>query len=133
LTSVPLDVLVAWCERKPSERYAVVASVIPWSQSQEDRPSQSVWSAAALAVLDKAPDRIAVLKQFVRRFRPMSWSGSRAAAMETRLPLLRQLELHVDPAIAAFAKAEGALFKKEIDRERERETQDDKANDERFE
>jgi hypothetical protein len=133
LASVPLDVLVAWCERKRSERYPVVASVIPWFQGQEDQPSQSVWSAAALALLDKAPDRIAVLRQFVRRFRPMSWSGSRAATMETRLPLLRQLESHADSAVAAFAKAEEALFKKEIDQERERETQDDKANDERFE
>jgi hypothetical protein len=133
LACVPLDVLVAWCERKPSERYAFVASVIPIFEGQQDQLLPSVWSAAALAILDKAPDRVAALRQFVCRFRPRSWSGSRAAAMETRLPLLRQLETHPDPDVAAFAKADGARLRKEIDNERERETKDDKENDERFE
>jgi hypothetical protein len=133
LACVPLDALVAWCERKPSERYPLAASVIPIFTGQQDQPSPSVWSAAALAILDKAPDRVAALRQFVCRFRPRSWSGSRAAAMETRLPLLRQLETHADPDVATFAKADGARLRKEIDQERERETKDDKANDERFE
>ena len=133
LACIPLDVLVAWCERKPSERYPLVASVIPVFEGQQDQPSPSVWSAAALAILDKAPDRVAALRQFVCRFRPRNWSGSRAAAMETRLPLLRQLETHADPDVAAFAKADGARLRKEIDQEREQETKDDKANDERFE
>jgi hypothetical protein len=133
LASVPLDVLVAWCERKPRERYPLMAKVMPFFEGQTDQPSECSWSATALAILDQAPDRVTTLRQFVCRFRPMSWSGSRAAVMETRLPLLRQLESHADPALVAFAKAEGARFKKEIDRERERETQEDKANDERFE
>jgi hypothetical protein len=133
LASAPVDVLVAWCDRKPSERYPVMASVIPIFGGQEDQSARFGWSAAALAVLDKAPDRVAALKQLVRRFRPMTWSGSRAAVMETRLPLLDHLELHADAAVAAFAKAEGKRLKKEIDQERERETKDDKANDERFE
>jgi hypothetical protein len=46
---------------------------------------------------------------------------------------LRQLETHADPDVATFAKADGARLRKEIDQERERETKDDKANDERFE
>jgi hypothetical protein len=133
LACVPVDVLVAWCERKPSERYPLAASVIPIFTGQQDHPSPSVWSAAALAILDKAPDRVAALRHFVCRFRPRSWSGSGAAAMETRLPLLRQLETHADPDVATFAKADGARLRKEIDQERERETKDDKANDERFE
>jgi hypothetical protein len=133
LALVPLDVLVTWCDRKPNEHYPFMASVIPVFEGKQDQPSPLGWSAAALAILDKAPDRVAALRQFVGRFRPRSWSGSRAAAMETRLPLLRQLETHADSDVATFAKADGARLRKEIDQERERETKDDKANDERFE
>jgi hypothetical protein len=89
--------------------------------------------SSALVILDNAPDRVAALRQFVYRSRPRSWSGSRAAAMGTRLPLLRQLYAHPDPDVAAFAKADGARLRIEIDREREQETKDDKANDGRFE
>jgi hypothetical protein len=133
LALVPLDVLVTWCDRKPNDRYPLMASVIPVFEGKQDQPSPLGWSAAALAILDKAPDRAAALRQFVCRFRPRSWSGSRAAAMETRLPLLRQLETHADADVATFAKVDGARLRKEIDQERERETKDDKANDERFE
>jgi hypothetical protein len=52
------------------------------------------WSSTAQAVLDRAPDRLAVLKQYVRRFRPRIFSGSLAAAMEAPLPSLRALEAH---------------------------------------
>jgi hypothetical protein len=52
--------------------------------------------------------------------------------MERRLPLLRELETHADPAIAALAKADGALLQSEIQRQRERE-REDRASDERFE
>jgi hypothetical protein len=41
--------------------------------------------------------------------------------------------MHADPDVAAFAKADGARLRIEIDREREQETKDDKANDEWFE
>jgi hypothetical protein len=133
LVCVSSDVLVAWCERKPSERYPLMAGVVPVFEGQQDQPLPLGWSAAALAILDKAPDRVAALRQFVFRFRPRTWSGSRAAVMETRLPLLRQLETHADAEVAAFAKADGLRLWKEIDQERARETRDDKESDERFE
>jgi hypothetical protein len=109
-----------------------LAQVVPLYKGKEDA-GQLDWNPAALALLDKAPDHVAVLQQFVRRFRPMRWSGSRAVAMATRLPLLAQLENHPDPTVADFAKADGARLRTEIVNERARETKDDKANDERFE
>jgi hypothetical protein len=133
LVFVPLDELLAWCERKPSERYPLLARVLPMFDGKRDQSSPLAWSAAALAILDKAPDRVAALRQFVFRFRPRSWSGSRAAVLEARLPLLLQLETHADPDVVTFAKADGARLRKEVDRERERETKDDQAHDERFE
>jgi hypothetical protein len=132
LDAVPINDLIAWCDRAPADRYPLMARVITLYKSKEDEPPLE-WHPGALALLEKAPDHVAVLNQFVRRFRPMSWSGSRAAAMETRLPLLRALEAHADPAIAALAKADGTRLESEIERERERETRDDRASDERFE
>jgi hypothetical protein len=132
LDFVPLDFLIAWCERNPGERFPVMARVITLFIGNREG-GQLEWSAAALAILDKAPDRPAVLKRFVRRLRPMTWSGSLAAAMETRLPLLRKLETHEDPDIAAFAKFDVAHLTKEIELQREQETRNDKENDERFE
>ena len=63
----------------------------------------------------------------------MRWSGSRAVTMETRLPLLAQLEKHPNPEVVGFAKSDGIRLRKEIENERAQETKDDKANDERFE
>jgi hypothetical protein len=132
LEFVPPELLTAWCDGKPDERYPLLAQVVPLYKGKEDAAPLD-WNAGALAILDKAPDRIAVLRRFVCRFRPMRWSGSRAVAMASRLPLLAQLETHADPAIADFAKSDGARLRKEIENERGRETKDDKANDERFE
>jgi hypothetical protein len=130
LDFVPLDVVVAWSERDPGERFPVMARVVTLFNQVG---GQIEWSVAALAILDRAPDRPAVLKRFVRRLRPMTWSGSLAAAMETRLPLLRKLETHEDLEIAAFAKSDVAHLTKEIELQREQETRNDKENDERFE
>jgi hypothetical protein len=132
LDFVPLETLIAWCHVKPTERYALMAGLVTLYAADEEKLPLD-WNVRALAILDKAPDRIAVLKQFVRRFRPSSWSGSRAAAMETRLPLLGILEKHADPTVAQFAKTDGARLKKEVDEEQKWETRDDRANDERFE
>ena len=132
LDAVPPNDLIAWCDRAPAERYALMARVITLFKSEEDKPRME-WHAGALALLEKAPDRVAALKQFIRRFRPTSWSGSRAAAMETRLPLLHALKTYADPAIAALAAADEAQLKSEIDREREYETREDRLTDERFE
>jgi hypothetical protein len=132
LELVPPEVITAWCDGNPNERYPLLAQVVPLYKGNQDQ-GQLDWNPTALAVLDKAPDRVAVLRQYVRRFRPMRWSGSRAVAMASRLPLLAQLENHPDPAVADFVKSDGARLRKEIENERAQETKDDKANDERFE
>ena len=132
LDFVPIETLTAWCDVKPTERYSLMAGIVTLYASGEDEPPLD-WNDMALAILDKSPDRMAVLKQFVSRFRPSSWSGSRAAAMETRLPLLGKLEKHTDPTVAQFAKADGARLREEVDEERKWETRKDRASDERFE
>jgi hypothetical protein len=129
---VPSEKLLAWCDVRPQERYPLMAQVVTLYAKNGDGPAAG-WSVTALAILEESPDSIEILKQFVRRFRPTSWSGSRAVAMEAYLPLLQTLQSHVDPRVAQFARAEEGRLKKEIDEERKRETRDDKVSDERFE
>lgn len=83
--------------------------------------------------MERSPDPVAFLKQLVQRFSPMSWSGSRAAIMESRLPLLKQLESHVNPRIGEVAREEGLRFQRQIEQERKWETENDRSTDERFE
>lgn len=129
---VPSEELLAWCDLRPQERYPLMAQVVTLYAKNGDEPAVR-WNVTALAILERSADSVEVLRQFVHRFRPTSWSGSRAVAMEAFLPLLRTLQGHADPRIAQFAKAEHGRLKKEVDEERKRETRDDKLSDERFE
>ncbi|HZY61873.1 MAG TPA: hypothetical protein VFE38_05045 [Edaphobacter sp.] len=54
------------------------------------------WKEVALALLDRAPDKIEVLKQYIYQLRPMSWSGPRSAAWEANAKLLNVFENHPD-------------------------------------
>ena len=83
--------------------------------------------------ISNCSDRVAVLKQFIRRFRPSSWSGSLAAVIEARAQLLTQLEAYPDPLVVEFVASEQARLRKGIEHERQSENQEDKARDERFE
>jgi hypothetical protein len=135
LDFVPAPTLLKWCYGKPNERYRLMARVVSMFAGKADQPAAPAmkWRDGATALLEKAPDKAEILKILVRRFRPRSWSGSRAAVMETRVPLFKALEGHPDPAIAAFARTEGERFRKEIELEKKHETEHDKETDERFE
>ena len=73
------------------------------------------------------------VKRLVRQLRPMSWSGSRAAILESNAKLLDQLLTYTDPAVVEFVTAEKARLAEEVERERRHETEHDRDADERFE
>jgi hypothetical protein len=133
----PLDTIqdhdvLEWCELAPQARYPIIARVgTIFRRVDEKAPLQ--WTELALCVLERAPNRIAVLKQFVRRFSPSSWSGSRAAIIEERAQLLRQFEQYPDAAVGEFIANEQRHLEEGIERERQWENQQDKARHERFE
>jgi hypothetical protein len=132
LDAVQTNDALDWCDRDPSNRYPTMASVISLFRRSDDKaPLQ--WTDAALRLLEKAPDRVAALKQMVRRFSPTSWSGSRAAIIEARARLLNELDAHPDATVVSYAAAQKIRLAKEVEEERRRETERDKAADERFE
>jgi hypothetical protein len=132
LDFVPLDDLITWCLHEPGQRFPLAACAVTLFKGNADQIAPD-WTETVLALIDNAPDRVAVLKELARRLRPMSWSGSRAVAMEIRLPLLQKLASHADPAVAEFARAEEARLKAEVEVERQNENREDKDRDERFE
>jgi hypothetical protein len=74
-----------------------------------------------------------VLRAFIARFRPMCWSGSRAAIIEARAALLDKLPSPLSPKTAALVAEERVRLREEIQNERRYETAEDRERDETFE
>lgn len=61
--AVPEDKLLTWCDKDPQNRYPTIAGLITISdRKQESAPPK--WTPIALRLLEKAPDRVEVLRQF---------------------------------------------------------------------
>lgn len=132
IEDVPTDTLLAWCRLAPGERFPLGARLVTVVASGENG-SVAQWTPVARALLDEAPDQVVVLSNLVSRLRPMSWSGSMAAILSSRAELLRDLCDHEGDALAARAKEAYALLQRQIAAEREWETKENRARDERFE
>lgn len=124
--------LITWCDRNRERRYVLAASIVTFARVAEGSGPQA-WSVQALALLANAPDPRSVLAVFVKRFRPMRWSGSRAALMEANAGLLDTLESKVSGELISFVAEAKDLLTREIATQRETETRQDRVRDERFE
>jgi hypothetical protein len=124
--------LIAWCERDGEYRYPLAASIITFACRPKANDSQ-VWSEQAKALLTRAPNPKAVLKVLIGQLRPMSWEGSRAALMEANAQLLDSLEPYIPSDLMPFVTDAKAQLAQEVARERQQETELDRARDERFE
>jgi hypothetical protein len=74
-----------------------------------------------------------VLAVFVKRFRPMAWSGSRAAVIEANARLLDSLDDEIVRRLGSTLDELKDELAQEIESERRRETERDSDRDERFE
>jgi hypothetical protein len=91
------------------------------------------WTDLARKLLDNAPEPRAILDAMVYRLRPMSWSGSLATKLESRLKLLGDLPVGDAPDLKAAHEQAKDQLRKQIDGQRQRETKEDKARSGRFE
>jgi hypothetical protein len=83
--------------------------------------------------LDKAPDRVEVLKKFIGQFSPTGWAGSRASIVESNAKLLDDLAGYPDPALIEFIQKEKTRLSQAIQAERHTEALIERERDERFE
>jgi hypothetical protein len=124
--------LLTWCDRDPKTRYPIAASAVTSFRRSGDglRPQ---WTSIALQLLDRAPDRIAVLKKFISKFSPVSWSGSHATILESNAGLLDDLDSYPDPTVVRFAAEEKVRLAKAVKIDQDSEAKYWRARDERFE
>jgi hypothetical protein len=133
IDDVPTEMLLDWCRRAATERYPLAARVVTVVSGGENGAAAQ-WTPAARALLEEAPDRVAVLSSLVGRVRPKSWSGSMAAILSARAELIRDLyDRQNDLPLVEFAKDAYATLQRQITATREWETQHGRERDERFE
>jgi hypothetical protein len=86
-----------------------------------------------MAMLKQSPDPLLILDAFIERFVPSSWSGSRAAIVESRLVLLDQLDDLKNSVLSSHASRVRPKLKEDIVQIRKWEDERDSRLDERFE
>lgn len=133
----PLDVvssetLITWCKEDRIIRYPLAALLVTFAH-RPDAQSAQLWSEQAKVLLANAPDLEEILGIFIERFRPSTWSGSRAALMEANGQLLDIVHTIIPPSAHAFLARARARFLEEVNRERVAENAYDRGRDERFE
>lgn len=124
--------LVAWCDKDSERRYLLAAAFVTFARRKEES-GPLIWSEHAKALLAHSRDPSGVLAAFIDRFRPMVWSGSLAAQVETNARLLDDLSEEISSILSAFiAKARSDLAR-EVAVMQEQEAAADRARHERFE
>lgn len=130
LDGIPIDEMLRWCDERPALRYPRISHVVSYDTASEGGVE---WTPLAMEMLKRAPDPLTVLKTFVGRFRPRSWSGSRAAIIESRLGLLDRLRELNNRTLDDYAAETHRQLTEEIAQTRKLEDEQDSARDERFE
>jgi len=132
LDRIPETILLAWCDEDSNLRYPLIAAkMVPFSRApSSDKPQ---WKPSALALLERAPNKVEVLKLYINHFEPMSWSGSRSAAWEANARLLDHFENHSDVELAAYARLRRDELRLLLDDLRRQELNSEKRENERFE
>jgi hypothetical protein len=132
LDVLPDEVLLTWCDRYPTVRYSLAASVATlFKRPNKGEPHE--WTPLAGKLLEKAPDPRSVLNEIIQRLYPSSWSGSLATKLDGRLKLLNSLPGGDAPVLAAAMAEAKANLQMRIDAERRREKEEDRARSNRFE
>ena len=128
--AVDRDTWLAWCRAAPEWRFLAAANIVTFRA--EDGGSAG-WSETAIALMRETPEPIALLRFFVDRFRPGSWSGSMAETAAANLPLfdaLRSTDIRIDPMELDGVERE---FQEWLDRVRAQEAEEEKERTETFE
>jgi hypothetical protein len=133
LSTVPDDVILAWCDRDAKTRYVFAAASV-WLFQRTGPNLPHAWNSIATKLLRHAPEPVLVLNEIVVRLCPTSFSGSSyATKLESRLTLLEQLDVGNDAALNAAFDTARTTLQKNVDEERRSETAQSQARSGRFE
>jgi hypothetical protein len=133
LDAVPAQDILQWCDKDPAVRYPLIAGLVTISTSPNQTEPRK-WTKIALLLLEKSPDRIAVLREFIRQLMEIrGWVGDLSATLEVNVKILDELDAYPDPAVLEFITRERVRIRGIIDTERRREQAYERHRDERFE
>lgn len=129
IRKVPLDTLIKWCEISPEDRYTFAAQTCRLFEKTSSNGGESttglVLSEDAIRVLAGARNKHAVLHIFIDRFHPSGWTGSLAAILRERIPLLTKLNPTGDEKLKGeIEQAEVRIRKQIIEEEAREETRE---------
>ncbi|KAA0676142.1 hypothetical protein [Roseomonas genomospecies 6] len=106
LLTVPRESLLAWADAEPDQRYPRLAAFLGLFAHDADDEAEGDDRSPSLAVtlLDRAPDRNAILAAFGTSLTPQSWSGNLSDILDNRRKRLGHLLNHADAAVRAWAE-----------------------------
>ncbi|MBI5430115.1 MAG: hypothetical protein HY938_06615 [Nitrosomonadales bacterium] len=121
VNAAPPEILIAWAQKSRKARFPVLAQEVRLSVGSGEHGTAE-WSPLALAILEMAPDRLAILNVFSSRLHPSSWSGSLSDVLLPYLGLAKKMQAHSDPQVVGWAKKQIVHLENcmEEDRKRER-------------
>ena len=122
--------LLAWCDEKPASRYPLLAGAVAIS-TNDGGTGEREWSPIALRLLERAPDRVEVLKRLVRQIESSGGWGSHVAIVEANAKLLNKLEQY--PDLTAFVIEEKVRLAQYVERGRQSEAASDRKTSDCFE
>lgn len=134
---VPEEALIEWCKVSPEDRCVFAAQTCKLFERPNSGESSDIAvigiSSAAKTLLALAPDKKKVLETLASRFSPNSWSGSRAAIMRKRFEHLDELNPTGSPELASLIEEMKARVFRLIEREEQRERDDERSETGSFE
>lgn len=119
LDKVSDDELTAWADVESATRYLLLARFVrAWNPTTEEAPQNLHWTTTARVLIRQAPDPLAILDTFLKRFEPQSaWCGELAELLHNRMMLLDTLASEPDTRIAAWAQRAKSALQQKIDQE----------------
>lgn len=132
MSKIPAHLLTEWASKNPSRWIALAASIPALKQNSPD-DGQANWSEKAISLVQAAPSPWSVAEVLLDRIYPRSWMGSRARILQARLNLFEEILRLLPSADEQRLEDKRAYFLKVIDRERRRESEEDRQQNERFE
>lgn len=133
LSRIPPATLVGWCQSRLDDMWGRIAWALKPFSGRHAEAGANDLPAHATALLDAAPDPVAVLEAYAGDIDLGSFTGSRAAAIETRLLALEALRNHPRPEVRAAVRPILLRVRDLIVRIREDERREDEERDQRFE
>lgn len=124
-----------WCSASPTDRFLFIAATCELyaPKKPDEEQSDRRLSEIAKETFKAAPDKREVLKAYISRLMPMSWSGSRAEKLRQRLGILDDLAALVSGEDAQIVDSERTRMMKIVKEMKEREDAEERTRNETFE